>query len=316
MGGSMKWFWEKDLLKKLPKFKHAAIIVFLFICISSPLCAEEKKAVTPKPILDNKGFIKNPPKSLREKFPMCNAFLNVEWIDKEKKIGYSNYEIILNENKERKMMWSLVWLNDLWPQAIIDVYRYKKEGKLNELFSFIRRGKIISTPSYHLGIKDAERTEYFITTSPNPFNSTWSDNQQTVCIACPDGARAWIIEGKTVKNGLNETEKAILAKKIIKGLGHREEWFNALWLLDINHDGKMDYVRGEAVEYSFGEEYYLIERVKLQAGFGAWRFPPLNKECVVNKEVRWAYNLFTDGYNYYLSNECNLTELTSSNKKE
>lgn len=316
MGGRMKWFWEKDLLKKLHKFKHAAIIVFLFICISSPLCAEEKKVVTPKPILDNKGFIKKPTKSLQEKFPMCNAFLNVEWIDKEKKIGYSNYEIILNENKERKMMWSLVWLNDLIPQVTIDIYRYKKEGKLGELFSFIRRGKLVPSSYNLLMIQDNTRKEYFLPTGT--FHFTWSDDQQTVCVACPDETRAWIIEGKTVKKGLNETEKAVLAEKITKALGHSfsEKWFNALWLLDINHDGKTDYVRGEAVEYSFGEEYYLIERIKLQAGFGAWRFPPLNKECVVNKEVRWAYNLFTDGYNYYLSNECNLTELTSSNKKE
>jgi len=313
----MKWFWEKDLLKKLHRFKHAAIIVFLFICISSSLFAEEKEAGNPKTALNNIGFMKNPPKSLREKFPMCDAFLNVEWIDKEKKIGYSNYEIILNKNKERKMMWSLVWLNDLWPQATIDVYRYKKEGKLSELFDFIQRGKLVPNLLYSLlSIQDDTRKEDFLPTGT--FHFTWSNDQQTVCIACPDETRAWIIEGKSVKNSLNETEKSILAEKITKAIGHqfKEEWFNALWLLDINHDGKMDYVRGEAVEYSFGEEYYLIERIKLQAGFGAWRFPPLNKECVVNKEVRWAYNLFTDGYNYYLSNECNLTELTSSNKKE
>lgn len=311
----MKWFWEKDLLKKLYKFKHSAIIVFLFICISSPLCAEEKEVGSNRPILDNIGFMKNPPKALQEKFPMCNAFLNVEWIDMEKKIGYSKYEIILNKNKERKMMWSLVWLNDLFPQVTIDVYRYKKEGKLDELFSFIRRGKILPNSPF-LGIQDDKRKESFVTTSPSPFDFTWSNDQQTVCVACPDKTRAWIIEGKTVKNGLNETEKAILAKKIIKGLGHREEWFNACWLLDINHDGKMDLVRGETVNYSFGEEYYQNNRIKIFTNYGAWDFPPFNRECVISKKSSWKYYLTTDGFNYYLSNECNLTELTSSNKKE
>lgn len=293
--------------------------MFIVSCQIIPitlLVADEPKPNLSLEPLDNIGFMKNPPRSLKEKFPMCDAFLNVEWIDKEKKIGYSNYEIILNKNKERKTMWSLVWLDALWPQATIDVYRYKKEGNLYKLFSFIRRGKLIPSSTNYLAIQDGKRKEYF--ESISTFDFSWSNNQQTVCIAYPDNKIAWIVEGKSVKNGLNESEKAIMTEKITKAVGYplKDVWFNGHWLIDINYDGQLDLVRGQSVKYSSGSEYYENKIIEPRVGWGAWRFPPLNKECVINKEVDWNQYLTTDGKDYYFAHECNLTEVTTSNERE
>jgi hypothetical protein len=66
-----------------------------FLSLALPLCAAE----TAQPPITNVGFMENPPKELKEKFPMCDAFLKVEWIDKEKKVGYSEYEFY-NQGKK------------------------------------------------------------------------------------------------------------------------------------------------------------------------------------------------------------------------
>jgi hypothetical protein len=58
----------------------AWIVLALLQFLTLPLCAAE----TTQPAITNIGFMESPPKELKEKFPMCDAFLKVEWIDKEK----------------------------------------------------------------------------------------------------------------------------------------------------------------------------------------------------------------------------------------
>lgn len=90
--------------------------------------------------IDNIGFMKNPPKELREKFPMCDAFLKVKWIDKEKKIGYSRYDFFV-DGKKRGRITALVYLGDYMPSLDLDLYNYTKQGTLQKIFSFIKAGK-------------------------------------------------------------------------------------------------------------------------------------------------------------------------------
>jgi hypothetical protein len=97
------------------------------------------------PRTDNIGFMKNPPKKLTERFPMCDAFLNVEWIDKEKMIGYTTYEAIIKgkaakHDGGRKRVWAMVDMNV--PGFDYDVYQYRRKGKLDEVFEMVRNGTV------------------------------------------------------------------------------------------------------------------------------------------------------------------------------
>jgi hypothetical protein len=121
----------------------AAVLAVLTIGLAAPLvCAANGKIFNKEKgnsFPENIGFMKNPPKELRERFPMRDAFLNVEWINKEKNIGYSNYEVIIKGKK--KMMWALVALNNEVPSYDWDVYQYKREGRLKEIFEMLKYGE-------------------------------------------------------------------------------------------------------------------------------------------------------------------------------
>ena len=74
---------------------------------SVPACAADEKIINKErdnPVAENIGFMKKPAKELTEKFPMCDAFLKVEWIDKEKKIGYSRYDLYKDGKKDGQMV--------------------------------------------------------------------------------------------------------------------------------------------------------------------------------------------------------------------
>ena len=101
---------------------------------------KEAGKATATPVLTNIGFMKNPPKELREKFPMCDAFLKVGWIDKEKKIGCSRYDLY-QDGKKKGQMTALIYLNQYYPHFDYDLNVYRRAGELNKIFTFIKEGK-------------------------------------------------------------------------------------------------------------------------------------------------------------------------------
>ena len=116
-----------------------ALFCFQAACMGN-LWAAEMKNESSASDLNNIGFMKNPPKALTEKFPMCDAFLNVKWIAPEKNIGYTHFEAIIKNKygrfKGRKSVWALV---DLDSQTIdYDVYQYNRKGRLQEIFNAVR----------------------------------------------------------------------------------------------------------------------------------------------------------------------------------
>jgi hypothetical protein len=137
--------------KILPGYETIAKLILVMVVLAVGMttglasvlaCAADEKIINKgkrNPVPENIGFMKKPPKELTEKFPMCDAFLNVEWINKEKNIGYSNYEVIIKGKK--RMMWALVTLNDDIPTYGWDVYQYKQQGGLKEIFEMIKYGE-------------------------------------------------------------------------------------------------------------------------------------------------------------------------------
>lgn len=291
------------------------IMTSLLVVPTLSLWADESTTKLSPASLENIGFVKNPSKALQEKFPMCDAFLKVEWIDNEKKIGYSNYlAASIDDNgkleKERKMVWALVHLGDISPAYSYDIYQYLKNNRMDELFEMIRKGSIAEDQWLFAIRYKGKLTEFYGVSS-----RVLSDFQQTVCIVYPDGKRALIIEGKSVDNSYLETERKIVSGKIKKAVNKfNDKWFGSLWVLDINFDGDNDFFKGESVKYSSNGNYYGMERIEVQDTFGRWRFPSSNKECMIKPKRN--YYLTTDGKHYFFCNQCNLNELIISTTRE
>lgn len=266
--------------------------------------------------VSNIGFMENPPMELKTKFPMCDAFLKVEWIDKKKKIGYSNYEAIMKTKdgqfKDRRKVRALVDLDVF--RIDYDVYQYKREGRLEEIFDMIRNGRVQVGIPMMIDYK-GEIISLYAGGAVNydASHPLLSDHRQTICVPYPDGLLAWVVEGKEVRQTYNEKQVDDLAKQIegVRGNEVPRKRIEALWMLDINFDGKSDFLFEQSFFYSMPDRIYAMGRVLKHPNF-EFIFPPGNSTCLLKMAI--SYPLITDGMNYYfksINNQCNLTELTS-----
>lgn len=292
--------------------------VWRMFCASALFVFAATSLAEGNPNISNIGFMENPPKELKEKFPMCDAFLKVEWIDKEKKIGYSNYEAIIKTKegkfKGKKTVWALV---DMEVRGIdYDVYQYKKQGRLEEVFDMVRNGKVTIGIPMMINYKGESIALYGgKTVNYDALHPLLSDHYQTVCVAYPDEQRAWIIEGKNVKQIYTKEQIDDLSKKANEAAVRLipRERIEALWILDINYDGIDDYFHQGGLLYSHSDHYFWWEKNFKYPNF-KFTVPTSNRACYLKR--LGGYSLTTDGKNYYFENQCNLTELTSPSNKE
>ncbi len=292
--------------------------LFFLLCYC-PVLAENSPAEPPATILNNIGFIQNPG-TLHKKYSMCEAFLKVEWIDTKKKIGYTQYEITVDKTGEKKTVWALVTLNDEGTHYLDwDIYAFRQADKLDGLFSFIRRARVVSQNLAAMELQDDNRKQLFHRMNITN-DASIAGYRQTICLVYPDEELAWIVEGKSVENGLkdlrivNQIEKA--AGSV--GVSLTSTWAHDAWILDFNHDGKIDFVKTGVpigVVYSVGNSYYdNTRRFKPEGSRNkVLIFQPFNNECFVQSGIE---NLTTDGKYYYFGRDCNITKLTYTNDKE
>jgi hypothetical protein len=252
---------------------------------------------------------------------MCDAFLKVEWIDKEKMVGYSHYEAIVKNKKnkfrgEKRKVWALVNMKGRH-RIDYDVYQYKREGRLEELFRSVRDGEVsIGIP---MMIRNGDETIDLYggkTVNYGANHPLLSDHRQTVCVPYPDEQRAWIIEGMNVGQSYSEAQIAELNTKIDGLLGQPmpRRRIEALWLLDINRDKKQDFLFEGTFVYTVSNRFYMMN-IATEPPYFTYTFPPGDGFCGVRIDLPDLYLLTTDGKNYY-RNECNLTQLTSQAVKE
>jgi len=216
-----------------------------------------------KQVLDNIGFMKNPPRELKERFPMCDAFLKVNWIDKQKKIGYSRYDLYKNGKKNGQMT-ALVYLSRHYPHCDYDLYDYKRDGRLEDIFSFIKEGRIVGGESL-LTIRKGNRKITFFPHTPE--ETTFSDNRQNVCVLYPDNQLVWIVESSQVEKILTDQQIKERHEKIQRSsLDLTISVFKEMKVIDLNHDGCDDYYRYFPwFSYSYLDQYFQIG--KSGAGF-------------------------------------------------
>lgn len=315
--------------KLFPNYKtvHRLILVLVALVVgvtiglaSVPVFAADEKIIKKdkgNPVPENIGFMKNPPKELTRKFPMCGAFLKVEWIDKEKKIGYSHYDLYRDGKREKEKAFALIHIHDALPHFDYDlsVSEFEGVGKIGteKVFSIIKKGKVFFN-TYYLSIEyDNAKLLNFRTIGDirDIHKLTLADHKINVCIPFPDNQRMWIAEGKHISKVYSKEETAKIVAKIkayVPDIRQSEESD----IVDLNFDGMEDYVSKGKVVYSFGNNYYDMKALWVHwsdAQRNQWSFPPTQKKCEMKI---WVGGLFitTDGESFFLNNQCNLTELT------
>jgi hypothetical protein len=274
----------------------------------------------------NIGFIKNPPKELTDRFPMCDAFLKVQWLNKKEKIGYSHYQIY--NGKTIKQMWALVYLTKQHPHYNLDLYQQKIHNKLTEVFEMVKHGKNISkNPQQWLIMSYKGKTETFWPRG-GEYNPSLSNHTQTVCLAYPGYKKVWIVDGKSVANSYSKKEIAKFQKQFLdeytqslreshniildrKGKNNFLKWFKTNWVLDVNFDGVNDFISGYSVNYLYKRKAYSNKKVIHSYESFEFFYPPTKKSCTIPQND--DFSLTTDGKSYYISN-CNITDLIPKNR--
>lgn len=261
------------------------------------------------PAISNIGFMKDPPKEWRKQYPMCDAFLRVTWLNKDKRIGYSTFSYFTDGIRHGKMT-ALVYIGPSYASFDMDLYKYRHDGSLSDIISFIRRGKIVhSESSLALIIRRGSREIAFFPAKSDLSLAKFSRN---VCIPYPDGSRMWLAEGRKVDETYSaniKMEKYEILKKYFPHL--LPTMFDQWDVVDLNHDGLDDYFYAGHPIYSTGNQYYEMKKLHGNWPAETYKFPPTNMTCEL---TYGAHYLTTDGKSYFLGNQCNLTELTRVTK--
>lgn len=267
--------------------------------------------------VSNSGFLKEPPPVLKEKFPMCDAFLKVGWIDKKRRFGYSTYEVYGNGRKLSGKAFALVHLDQAIPSYENSLKEYKKSGQLKELFSVLRTGEIDFNFS-ELQLKKKRADGATVVWGFESVADEWgvsrlslSDGRMNVCIPYPDSERVFFAEIRRFDRGASKTEiEAVIAQ--IKNWVPKLEFFEESVVLDLNFDGVPDYFTGSVFIYSNDQRYFELKERPASGGDSVWISPSNKKTCEVL--VLSGVYLTADSRNFYLNDRCNLTELMSGEK--
>lgn len=291
------------------------MLVGWMMVLSVQLSASELENDNGAANINNTGFISDPPKEMRTRFPMCDAFLQVEWINKDKKIGHSTFDLYKGGKKDGRMK-ALIYLDKHYPSDRIDLYDFEKKNELKMLFTSITKGTVNSATVPIVKYLSYKAALYGHNTESEGF--TYADNHLTVCVPYPGNQLVWIAEGKNIRKIYNDNEFMKLHKKIQEFFPKiTDRRFGLFSTIDINFDGTQDFFDGGGVMYSFKKNFYVKEKFKdgmVQTFYKDgeeyfnWNFPPFGNSCATKAGV--SDYITTDGKNYFLNNQCNLTELT------
>jgi hypothetical protein len=299
----------------------AVALLGLQVMGSAELIAGEPESKNAALSIDNVGFMENPPKELKEKFPMCDVFLKVEWIDKDKNIGYSQYDFYKDGKKTGRVTSALVHLDEQYPAFDYNLERYRKNRKLKEIFALIKRGEVErgmgEGGSETLMIADERKAGRFVQEFDS-IEADWdihglslAEHKMNVCIPYPDNQRMFFAEKKKVGKVYDESEIASKQAELKKWISNLP-FFKEYTLMDVNFDGKEDYY-AEGILYSYGDRYYemKIKEPGLKGGPNTQLIvPTTEKTCEFLALSRGDYYFTTDGKSIFINNQCNLTELT------
>jgi hypothetical protein len=243
----------------------------------------------------NIGFMAEVPKTLKDKFGLCNNFLDVKWINKQKLTGLAKADVDRDGRKESRFM--IVHLEKPGSKA------YENRG--NGIFYEISRqeyedpgfAKFMLGASYgfrhrnvFMSVTRGKKSERYAQ-EPLPFeafdshkddfpNRSFSGFNGTVCIAYPDAKRVFVIEAKKPFMGAPMDEKSKLSFGTV--LKHANERCAAIadkgtecnfdpvkdsYALDLNGDGRDDYIFAVAAKQ---KDKSMVRRYMLLSSGGGY----------------------------------------------
>jgi hypothetical protein len=219
---------------------HVAFVISL--CAMPLANAENKSNMTQRSQgITNVGFESNPPEALRKRFPMCDEFLTVKWIDKTERIGYTRFDLY-RDGKRDGTWWALVHIHQWYPHFDYDVRRFLKNGRLDveKLSTLIQRGEI-DYPDTTLVIRaDKDVSFSAIEDVRDVHGDTLSDHLKNICIPYPDNDRMWIAEYKWMGK-VYKREEIEAKREKVKQFFPKDSipQFEIVLPIDINFDGQV-----------------------------------------------------------------------------
>ena len=306
----------------------AAVCCCMLLC-AIPSSAAESDATNATPKIDNVGFMNNPPKELVDRFPMCDEFLNVEWIDEDKRIGLAIYSLYKQDGKIGvKYAKSIIDLDPeymYWRYSANEYYLtetkssgdqkvvFKKRG-LKNIFQFIQKGSVVRH-NILLRVENGDESIELTPVDDYPGNWTLANYKKNICIVYPNNKNAWLVEKKFATASNKETIKKKLTNAHFWNEDFYSKFFNdwfeqGIFPVDLNKDGIQDYFSGTTSVYSVGNEYYQV--VPGDDDHTYYFFPPHDKKCQLLAPM--GFTLTTNGTTYLLNNQCSLKEMTLGGK--
>lgn len=303
-------------MNTINKFKLVTSGLFLIInsCMadvaqSSSSGIEGSKGIIKFP---NRGFVKNPSESLKKQFPMCDDFLNVEWLDKENGYGYVEHDLY-KDGKITEPKKSIVYIYGNKVEHLFDLNKYEKSGQLEKVLEAIKKGKKAYSDFATIPLPEYKGFTVFLEHDEGP-DGTYADNHQNVCIPYPDGKRMWLVESRKVGKVYSQSQIDKYFPEIKKIYPtYKLEWFMRPNVFDLNNDGVDDFYSTESFTFSRNGSYQSIVKlgnaIDAKGKYYLFGIKDTDKTCKIYN-VSYSY-LTTDGMDYFLGNECNLTKLAT-----
>jgi hypothetical protein len=218
----------------------------------------------------NIGFMAEVPKTLKDKFGLCNNFLDVKWINKQKLTGLAKADVDRDGRKESRFM--IVHLEKPGSKAYenrgngifyeISQQEYEDPGfakfMLGGSYSFRHRNVFMSVTRGKKSERYAQEPlpfEAFDSHKDDFPNRSFSGFNGTVCIAYPDAKRVFVMEAKKPFMGMPMDEKSKLSFGTVlkyanercaaiadKGTECNLDPVKDSYALDLNGDGRDDYI--------------------------------------------------------------------------
>lgn len=174
------------------------VILAVILLLPTLLSAEEYK---------NIGFKKGVPKELKQKFPICDEFLDVKWIDKKRYIGKLKTNYYVN-NENRGIQYFLVNAEGMGSDTSTDpwVFYSSNEQRYNSkaFEKFIQQADYSIAKGTWLTAKKGKKKEEF-TQFSLPFHpkgdkeftmKSFAGFTKNICLLYPDDKAVLIVEGK------------------------------------------------------------------------------------------------------------------------
>lgn len=339
MGACDKNMFMKNRITNIIFFS----VFILFIIFAYPVSLFSKENAC----IDNVAFMKNVDEKIKNKFPMCDEFLNVSWIVEEKVTGLLKYDIF-DDNCEKvaSNLQSIISLQGDRPYWFYETNKYQlyqDEGwndsdvymkeiytnnNLDELVNFIKKSEIFDTIDHELETRyNGKRIKLFPAIISDHIKNIKNDSsisdvyslachQKTLCVLFQNSQRAFIYEYKKAKNVKDKEYLRHLSKQLASDTGNQApNSFFGLWnhsVLDLNSDNIDDYI-GFVTFISKDNKYIFINGFdNIETGLqlhDKTGYYNFSEICGSSKDYWDEYwsYLTTDGNNYYVNNYCNLS---------